>query len=222
MTADSALPTPYIVPLAVRGRILRAQPKGLPLINLGFNELPYGPPPKVAEAISAVALRANYYGAPGCDALRETLSRANGLAGLRVGWAHAPAWLMPAFYAARGMGSVNAVAQAAATAALEDIETVRDRVAQIVAERDRVAAALAVLGIPSLPSGANFLPVTVDGAGPEVTEALVEYLFDQAGIIVNCTREAGLERYLRFCLGLPEHNDVLIDCMTSFLKRNRP
>ena len=362
-------PTHYITPLTVRGRISRAQPKGLPLINLAFNELPYGPSPKVAEAIAASALRANFYGSPGCDALRHALAQANGLnpdtiicgngseelldvvsrsfartgdailisqfgyiqfemaahrlgatlvkapesdfttnvdallaavtdrtrlvflanpnnptgtvlpvaeldrlarglppqtvlvldlaygeftgfdycadvhalaqkheivvvtrtfskayglAGVRAGWAHAPEWMMPGFYAARGMGSVNAVAQAAAVVALEDIETVRDRVARIVVERDRVAVALATLGISSLPSGAKFLLVTIDNADPEATEALVEYLFDQAGIVVTRTREAGLEQFLRFSLGLPEQNDLLIDCMTSYLSHNRP
>ncbi|MFT7595815.1 MAG: histidinol-phosphate aminotransferase [Paracoccaceae bacterium] len=369
MIADGNRPAPYIVPLAVRGRISRAQPKGLPVINLGFNELPYGPSPKVAEAMAACALRANYYGSPGCDALRaalgtangldpetiicgngseelldviarnfarpgdeilisqfgyiqfemsarrlgatlvkapetafttdvdallgavtdrtrlvflanpnnptgtvlpvaeldrlarglpsqtvlvldlaygeftgfeycasvhalaqnhdnvvvtRTFSKAYGLAGLRVGWAHAPEWMLPGFYAARGMGSVNAMAQAAATAALGDIGTVHERVALIVAERDRVAAALAKLGISSLPSGTNFLLVTIDGAGPDRTEALVEYLFDEAGIIVTRTREAGLEHYLRFSIGLPEQNDLLIERMTSFLECGGP
>lgn len=357
-------PTPYLAPLNVRGRISRVQPKGLEIINLGFNELPYGPTPKVAQAIAACAERANYYGAPGCDALRLALGKANGLnpdtiicgngseelldviarnfarpgdeilisqygyiqfemtanrlgatlvkapeaafvsdvdallagvsnrtrlvflanpnnptgtavsiaelarlagglppqvvlvldlaygefvgsdycarvhelarqfenvvvtrtfskayglAGLRVGWAQAPGWMLPGFYAARGMGSVNAMAQAAAVAALEDIEIVRGRVAQIVSERDRVADALLNLGISSLPSQANFLLVTIDGAGPDVTEALVEYLFDEGGFIVGRTREAGLERYLRFCLGLPEHNDFLINCAKEFV-----
>ncbi|PCH67926.1 MAG: histidinol-phosphate transaminase, partial [Rhodobacteraceae bacterium] len=71
--------TPYIAPLTVRGRISRVQPKGLPVVNLGFNELPYGPTPKVAEAIAACGLRANYYGSPGCDALRAALAQVNGL-----------------------------------------------------------------------------------------------------------------------------------------------
>jgi histidinol-phosphate aminotransferase len=337
-TNHAGRPTPYITPLGVRGRISRVQPKGLPLINLGFNELPFGPTPRVAKAITACAPLANRYGGPGCDALRQalgqingldpetiicgngseelldviarnfarpgdeilisqfgyiqfemtanrlgatlvkapeagfvsdvdallagvsartklvflanpnnptgtvlgleelerlaqglptqvvlvldlaygeftgaeycagvhalaqqhdnvvvtrTFSKAYGLAGLRVGWAHAPEWMMPGFYGARGMGSVNAMAQAA-VAALQDIDIVQGRVARIVAERTRVAAELAGIGISSLPSGANFLMVTLDGAGPEMTEALVEYLFDEAGIIVNRTREAGL------------------------------
>ncbi len=342
------------------------QPKGLEIINLGFNELPYGPTPRVARAIASCTERANYYGTPGCDALRRALGRANGLdpdtiicgngseelldviarnfarsgdeilisqygyiqfemtanrlgaalvkapekafvsdvdallagvsdrtrlvflanpnnptgtalsitqlarlagglpprvvlvldlaygefvgdaycarvhelarqfenvvvtrtfskayglAGLRVGWAQAPEWMLPGFYAARGMGSVNAMAQAAAVAALEDIDIVRARVAQVVHERDRVAAALSGAGVSSLPSGANFLLVTVDGAGADVTEALVTHLFDEAGFIVNRTREAGLERYLRFCLGLPRHNDLLIASVRAFVAR---
>lgn len=357
---------PYIAPLTVRGRISRVQPKGLPVVNLGFNELPYGPTPKVAEAMAACALRANYYGSPGCDALRaalatenqldaetiicgngseelldviarnfarpgdeilisqfgyiqfemtanrlgatlikapeadfttdvdallgavsdrtrlvflanpnnptgtglpvfeikrlldkmparvvvvldlaygeftgagycaqmhelaqhydnvvitRTFSKAFGLAGLRVGWANAPKWMLPGFYAARGMGSVNAMAQAAAVAALADIDIVQDRVARIVRERGRVAGELSTLGVSALPSGANFLLVSVDGAGAKVTEALVEYLFDHAGIIVNRTREAGLERFLRFCLGLPADNDLLIACVADFLQQ---
>lgn len=371
MTADTrqpARPVPYIARLNVRGRISREQPKGLPVINLGFNELPYGPTPGVARAMAACALRANHYGTPGCDALRRALGKANGLdpdtiicgngseelldviarnfarpgdeilisqfgyiqfemtanrlgatlvkaaetaftsdvdtllagisdrtrlvflanpnnptgtgltiaeidrlacglpsrvvlvldlaygeftgphycaavhdlalkhqnvvvtrtfskayglAGLRVGWAQAPGWMLPGFYAARGMGSVNAMAQAAALAALDDIDIVRDRVARIVSERQRVATALAAIGILSLPSGANFLLVTIDGGDAPMTEALVAYLFDEAGFIVNRTREAGLEQFFRFCLGLPQHNDLLIACATAFVAQNR-
>ena len=33
-------PQSYLDPLVVRGREARPQPKGLPLINLGFNALP--------------------------------------------------------------------------------------------------------------------------------------------------------------------------------------
>ena len=44
----------------------------------------------------------------------RTFSKAFGLAGLRVGWCHAPTEMISGFYAARGMGSVNAMAQAAA------------------------------------------------------------------------------------------------------------
>ena len=50
-----------------------------------------------------------------------SMSKAYGLPGLRVGWAHVPPEMLPGLYAARGMGSVNAFAQAAAEAALDDL-----------------------------------------------------------------------------------------------------
>ena len=356
-------PTSYIRALPLRGRVARPQPKGLPVINLGFNELPFGPSPKVAAAIADASNSANRYGAPGCDALREALGAANGLdpdtlicgngseelldvigrnfarpgdeilisqfgyiqfvlaahrlgatlvkaperafttdidallaaitprtrliflanpnnptgtvlpvdelarlargvpgdvvlvldlaygeftgfdyvaavhdlaagfeniivtrtfskayglAGLRAGWAQVPAWMLPGFYIARGMGSVNHMAQAAALAALEDIAVVRERVAVVLSERRRVAERLAALGLSCCPSGTNFLMARIDGAGPEVTEALVEYLFDAGGLVVNRTREAGLEQFFRFSLGLPAQNDLLLDCTARF------
>ena len=49
-------PTSYIRALPLRGRVARPQPKGLPVINLGFNELPFGPSPKVAAAIAQVPI----------------------------------------------------------------------------------------------------------------------------------------------------------------------
>ena len=49
---QQAGPVSYQQPRAVRGRIEAAQPRGLPRINLGYNELPYGPTPKVAAALA--------------------------------------------------------------------------------------------------------------------------------------------------------------------------
>ena len=357
-------PRPYLTPMALRGRIARPQPKGLPVINMGFNELPYPPTPRVAEALSNTAQNVGRYGSPRCDALRaqlaaangmdpdtlicgngseelldviartfvragdtvvfsqygyiqfaltahrlgaraqtvaerdfttdpaallnavdgntklvflanpnnptgtmteaaelvalakalpptvpvvldlaygefagdaycrdmhalvssrdniivtRTFSKAYGLAGVRVGWAHAPAWMIDAFYAARGMGSVNALAQAAAEAALQDLPVVADRVAEIVAERDRLADALRGLGCNVLPSHTNFLMVAPPQASAARTEALVEHLFDECGLVVNRTREAGLEPYFRFSLSLPTHNDLLLDGVARFL-----
>ncbi len=363
--SDLQRPVSYLTQKHVRGRIARPQPKGLPLIQMGYNELPFGPTPRVKTAIETIGQRPNHYGAPTCDALRDalerqyeidaehiicgngseelldviarnfvrpgddvvtsefgyiqfelttrrvggrlikakesghttdidalvravtpktklmflanpnnptgtaveatdlerlanalpanvvlvldlaygefagfdycnqvhalvdahsnvvvtrTFSKAFGLAGLRCGWAHAPEWMLPGFYAARGMGSVNAMAQAASVAALQDLNVVQERVAATVSERDRTAAALAKLGLICLPSSANFLLARIDGYGPDHTEALVEYLFDEGGIVVNRTREAGLESFFRFSLSLPEHNDLLMSCVARFVE----
>ena len=72
-------PRAYLEPMTVRGRIARPQPKGLPVIGMGYNELPYGPSPHVMAAIEAAARDGNRYGPPGCDAVREALGEVHGL-----------------------------------------------------------------------------------------------------------------------------------------------
>ena len=81
MSADGAAPKPlsYMNPMVVRGRIAKPQPKGLPIINLGYNELPFGPTPLVAEALQNTAQNANAYGDAHCDAVRAALADFNGL-----------------------------------------------------------------------------------------------------------------------------------------------
>ena len=72
-------PESYISGLQVRQRISRKQPKGLPIINMGFNEMPYPPPQSVVEAISGRALRAHRYGSAACNDLRQALAALHGL-----------------------------------------------------------------------------------------------------------------------------------------------
>ena len=147
----------------------------------------------------------------------RTFSKAFGLAGLRVGWCHAPKNMISGFYAARGMGSVNAMAQSAATVALSELDEIQSRIDLIVSERERVAASLLDLNIETLPSCANFLLATISGQGEELIEKLVQFLFNEAGIIVNRTREKGLEKFMRFSLSLPEHNNIMIDTCKKFM-----
>ncbi len=92
----------------------------------------------------------------------RTLSKAWGLAGLRVGYAVGPAPLIVAIDKARGPYKVGAVAEAAALAALgADDGWVEEGVRQVVTSRERLAAALRERGLPPLPSAANFLFVSL-------------------------------------------------------------
>ena len=147
----------------------------------------------------------------------RTFSKAFGLAGLRVGWCHAPTEMISGFYAARGMGSVNAMAQAAAKASLDDIEEIQSRVNLIIDERERVARALLEIGVHTLPSRANFLLASTNNQDVQTIEGLVQFLFNEAGIIVNRTRETGLEGFMRFSLSFPENNDLLIKTCSRYL-----
>ena len=59
---------------------------------------------------------------------------------------------MPLINRVRGIGNVNAVAQAAAIGALTDLEFVQSVADQTIAERARLAAAFTKLGLEPVPS----------------------------------------------------------------------
>jgi len=90
----------------------------------------------------------------------RTLSKAYGLAGLRIGYAVGPARLIAEVEKSRGPYKISGAAEAAAVAVLtEDRDWVANVVATIIENRARLAAALADLGFETLPSAANFLLV---------------------------------------------------------------
>lgn len=105
--------------------------------------------------------------APGVPNLlvTRTLSKAFGLAGLRIGYAAGAPALVAEVEKSRGPYKVSTIAERAAVAALrEDGAWVSARVAEVRANRDRLAAALRAMGLAPLPSSANFLLVPVPRA----------------------------------------------------------
>lgn len=117
----------------------------------------------------------------------RTLSKAYGLAGLRVGYGIGHPHLVAAVEKARGPYTVGAHAEAAGIAALTDGQAwVDGRVADARESRHRLADALRALGLDPVPSDANFLFVPVARA-PEIADALA-----RTGIAVRAFR--GLTR----------------------------
>lgn len=95
----------------------------------------------------------------------RTLSKAFGLAGLRIGWVVGDAARIARFEASRGPYRVGALAERAAVAALtEDLDWMRDRAAAVRRDRDRLVAALTAMGLRPLPSSANFVLVPIADA----------------------------------------------------------
>lgn len=94
-----------------------------------------------------------------------TLSKAWGLAGLRVGYAVAEPHLVVEIEKTRGPYKVGALAEAAAVAALDrDQSFVRQSVEATKAARSRLAEELTSRGFAPLPSEANFLLIPVNDA----------------------------------------------------------
>ena len=95
----------------------------------------------------------------------RTLSKAFGLAGLRVGWAIGDAARIARVEETRGPFKVGGPAERAAVAALtHDLGWVRECAAAVRRDRDRLTATLIAMGRASLPSAANFVLVPVPDA----------------------------------------------------------
>lgn len=106
----------------------------------------------------------------------RTLSKAYGLAGLRVGLAFGTPALVREVEKSRGPYKVSRLSEAAAVAALENPAWVEETVRASVENRGRLADALASRGLKPLPSAANFLFVPVaPGTARAVSDGLREH-----------------------------------------------
>jgi histidinol-phosphate aminotransferase len=144
-------------------------------------------------------------------AVLRTLSKL-GLAALRVGWLEADESIARAIDKARQPFNVSATSQAAATAVLRDAwGPVKEHVAVIVAERERVVSAMREMkGAEPLPTEANFVWVRTDKDAREVHEALVA-----RGVLVRSFHAAGgrMGKHLRVTIGTREENDAMLAAM---------
>lgn len=95
----------------------------------------------------------------------RTLSKAYGLAGLRVGFALADAATIADLAPYRPPGSVSVVSVAVAKAVLDDDAAIDSNLARVARERARLASALTAVGWSVRPSSANFLLVAFGSPG---------------------------------------------------------
>jgi histidinol-phosphate aminotransferase len=140
----------------------------------------------------------------------QTLSKAWGLAGIRVGFAFAAPECIRALASIKMPYNVNALSQQVAISRLSQPETFERQVSQIVSERQRLARALGE--IPSIekvyPSEANFLLVRCRDAS-----ALFAWLKDQGIVVRDRSKEFGCQGCIRVTVGTPEQNNEVIDCI---------
>jgi histidinol-phosphate aminotransferase len=145
-------------------------------------------------------------------AVLRTFSKAYSLAGLRVGYLVGQPAVARAVRRFAAPFSVNALAQAAAVAALGERETVARRASRVTMERDRVQAALRDAGV-DVPGGqGNFLWLPL----AEHTMAVSEEL-ERRGVVARPFPPHGL----RVTVSMPAHNDFFVDRLTEVL-RERP
>jgi histidinol-phosphate aminotransferase len=141
----------------------------------------------------------------------RTFSKAYGLAALRIGYAvYSDAGVAEALHRVRLTFNVAGLSQVAATAALADPDYMWRQVRACVAERERVRAGLARLGLACLPSAANFLAVRLPIDGKDAQARLKE-----RGILVSVIGAPGFERYIRVTISTADDNDAFLEALAA-------
>jgi len=144
----------------------------------------------------------------------RTFSKTWSMAACRLGYLVAPAAIVAAAERAVLPYHLDSATQIAGRLALRFTAEMEARVAALVAERERLAAALAVLPVDTWPSGANFLlfrPRVVDG--PTVWKRLVE----RSVLVRDCSSWPRLDGCLRVTVGTPAEDDAFLAALTEVL-----
>jgi histidinol-phosphate aminotransferase len=158
--------------------------------------------PLIAEGRKVICLR--------------TFSKIFGLASLRIGYGYASRDLASLLQRVRQPFNVNAIALAAARAALDDAEWVERGRAENRAGLAQLAAGLADLGREFVPSEGNFLLVHV-GDGLSVFQAL-----QRKGVIVRPVASYGMPAWVRITVGTRAQNDRLLRELAALLPAGAP
>jgi histidinol-phosphate aminotransferase len=215
ITADTRLvfianpnnPTGTFLPAAdIEAFLKRVPPNVLVVLDEAYNE--YLPHELQYDSIGWVRQFPNLL-------VSRTLSKAYGLAGLRVGFGIAQPAVTDLLNRIRQPFNVNSMAQAAAIAALTDREFL-EKSAQLNATGYRqLTQAFDAMDLEYVPSFGNFVLVRVgneDDAGARINLALLKQ-----GIIVRPVGNYGLPQWLRISIGLPEENAAFIMALKNIL-----
>lgn len=143
----------------------------------------------------------------------RTFSKAYGLAGLRIGYAIGNPEIWNIVDRIRPPFNVSRVAQDAALAALDDTAHLEKTVTGNAAGLRYFYEAFDRLGLPYVPSHANFVLVDMKRPAVPVYESLLRH-----GVIVRPMGIYGLPEHLRISVGLPGENEILVEALTQVLQ----
>lgn len=148
--------------------------------------------------------------------MSRTFSKLHGLAGLRLGWAYAPAHVIDALERVRMPFNTNLVAQAVGVAALEDEAFIEQSLAHNDAELARLTAGVKALGLGVIESVCNFVVAKFpEDKGRTAAEALA-YL-KARGVTVRALTGYRMPHHLRISVGSQAGNDAVLAHLKSFL-----
>ena len=144
----------------------------------------------------------------------RTLSKWAGLAGLRIGYMVAHPALIDVVLRLKDPYNVNAAAEAAVLATMDNLPYLQTKIAAMMAEKQRMEVELTRLpGFEVTPSRANFLFCKLTGvSAKDVHARLVQH-----GILVRYFDTPMLQNCLRISAGRPEQTDALLEALREIL-----
>ncbi len=172
----------------------------LVVLDEAYNE--YLPPAQRYDSVSWLAKYPNLI-------ISRTFSKAYGLAGLRVGYAIAHEQITDMMNRVRQPFNVNSVAQAAALAALHDIDFVQQTYELNRRGMQQITDGLNRLGLSYIPSFGNFISFRIGGATAMYRRLL------ELGVIVRPIANYDMADYLRVSIGLETENEKFLTALAQ-------
>ncbi|MEP7253085.1 MAG: histidinol-phosphate transaminase [Ginsengibacter sp.] len=143
----------------------------------------------------------------------QTLSKAWGLAALRLGLCFASEIIIDLFNKVKPPYNINEASQQLGAEALANIEEVNEKIHITVQERNMLERQLSQFDFISkiYPSDANFILAKTNNA-----DKLYQYLSGEKIIVRNRTKEPLCENCLRITVGTPAENKTLLEALKNY------
>jgi histidinol-phosphate aminotransferase len=146
----------------------------------------------------------------------RTFSKVHGLAGLRIGYGIGPAALLKEMDKVRTPFNTTSVAQAAALAAMGDVEHTRRSVESNRAGMLQLTAGLDKIGAKFVPSFGNFIYIEAGIRASEVAREL-----EKLGVIVRPLDWMGMPDGLRVTVGTADENEKFLAAYVKIVKAHK-
>jgi histidinol-phosphate aminotransferase len=196
-------PTGQLIPIEDLGRISKAAPDAVVLIDEAYIEF---------GGTSFIPYLSQFPNV----LLGRTFSKAYGLAGLRIGVVIGHRQVLDPVRAVTLPFNINGVALAALGAALQDRDFLPRYAAQVQQSRERLYDACRRLGLEYWPSAANYVLVRVGEAAP-----FVEALAARKVHVRDRSRDPVTPGCIRVTAGMTEHTKAAIDALEAVVTSRR-
>ena len=195
-------PTGFSIPIKDIERVL-IEFKGILVIDEAYIDF--------SSQKSVVSLLSEYKNLVVC----QTLSKAVGLAGIRLGMLFASNEIVSWLNKIKPPYNINQLTQEFAINYLQKIEEIELQTEEILAERNLLQEKLNEFSFIEqvFPSDANFILARIDDA-----TKLYDYLISLGIVVRNRSTQALCENTLRFTVGTKEENKQLINALTKYRK----